>query len=462
MTKKKEVNMKDDSLRHIYDISLFNISDLDVLLHEILKQTRELLHAQAGTIYIKDKDDLKFHVFQNDALSYEDVYKCYHAYKDFKFPLNSNNKYLVVDAFKSKKIILINDIYESKEYKFSGVREFDIKFNYKTHSIITIPLIHPIEGNVLGVVQLLNKKNDEGFVPFSTKDKEILSMFASFISLSIEKAQNNIDKLKTLNKQLTQTNEDLEKRIKKEVSRNESKSAIIFHQSKMASMGEMIGNIAHQWRQPLSTISTIASGVSLGLQLDKLNKNDSINQLNKIVETTQELSKTIDNFSTFYELNTDKETFNISKIINKALEIAETEITSTRIEVIPTIDTSLVAYGIVNEFIQVILNIISNARDALFSNIKVQRYIFINLYKKDERIYLSIKDNALGIPEDIQNEIFEQHFTTKASTGGTGIGLFMSKLIIEEQMNGKLLLNNEDFEYNDENYRGAKFTIILT
>ena len=456
--------MNDDSLRHIYDISLFNISDLDVLLHEILKQTRELLNTQAGTIYIKDEnaDELKFHVFQNDVLSYEDVYKCFYAYKDFKFPLNSNNKYLVVDAYKSEKIILINNIYESKEYKFSGVKEFDKKFNYKTHSIITVPLIHPIEGNVLGVVQLLNKCVDDKLVPFSTKDKETLSMFASFISLSIEKAQNDISKLKNLNKELSQTNESLEKRIKKELTTNENKSAIIFHQSKMASMGEMIGNIAHQWRQPLSTISTIASGVSLGLQLNKLNKNQSIEQLNKIVETTQELSKTIDNFNTFYELNTEKETFNIAKIIKKALEIADTEITSSRIEIISMIDTSLEAYGITNEFIQVILNILSNAKDALVKNIEEQRYIFIDLYKKEESICLCIKDNALGISDKIIDNIFEQHFTTKEKEGGSGIGLFMCKLMIEEQMKGELSVSNNSYEYNNTKYTGAKFSIILT
>ena len=112
--------MQDLELRHIYDINLFNINDLDVLLHEILKYTRELLNAEAGTIYIKEDEYLKFHVFQNDKLSYEDVYKLFYTIKDSKLPLYIDGKFLAVDSFNSKKIILIDDIYDTKEYEYSG------------------------------------------------------------------------------------------------------------------------------------------------------------------------------------------------------------------------------------------------------------------------------------------------------------------------------------------------------
>ena len=107
--------MKDLDLRQIYDIKLFNVSDLDILLHEILKCTREMLNADAGTIYIKDGDYLKFHIFQNDSLSYEEIYKSFYLLKDYKLPLFIKNKYLAVDSFLTKKIIIVNDIYNTNE-----------------------------------------------------------------------------------------------------------------------------------------------------------------------------------------------------------------------------------------------------------------------------------------------------------------------------------------------------------
>lgn len=193
--------MASDDLKHIYDISLFNISDLDVLLHEILKYTRGLLKAEAGTIYIKQKNYLKFHVFQNDALSYENIYKFYHSTHEFKLPLDEKNKYLAVDSFLSKKIIMIDDIYAAPEYEFLGAKE------------------------------------DDKYSTFTFNDKEIISMISAFISLSISKAQDDIVKLQELNAKLEKSNENLERKIEERIIENQNKSAIIFHQSKMASIG---------------------------------------------------------------------------------------------------------------------------------------------------------------------------------------------------------------------------------
>lgn len=172
-----------NDLEHIYDVSLFNISDLDVLLHESLKHARELLSAEAGTIYIKENDYLKFHVFQNDSMSYEKIFINYCSIKDLKLPLNENNKYLSVDAFLTKKIIVIDDIYSSTIYDFIGTKEFDKKFDYKTVSILSVPLIHPISNECLGVIQLLNKIVDNVILQFDLKDKEIISMLSSWLYL---------------------------------------------------------------------------------------------------------------------------------------------------------------------------------------------------------------------------------------------------------------------------------------
>jgi signal transduction histidine kinase len=455
--------MASDDLKHIYDVSLFNISDLDVLLHEILKYTRELLNAEAGTIYIKQDDCLKFHVFQNDALSYEDIYKFYHSSNEYKLPLDEKDKYLAVDSFLRKKIIIIDDIYASEDYEFVGSKEFDKKFNYKTHSTISVPLIHPIDRKVLGVVQLLNKKKDNQYTIFAKKDKEVISMISSFISLSVSKAQDDVIKLQELNAKLEESNENLEKRIEEKIIEDQNKSAIIFHQSKMASMGEMIGNIAHQWRQPLSTISTLASGVSLNLEVGNINKEENTSQLRQIVQTTQVLSKTIDDFRDFYNVDTMDENFNIAEAINKSLEIAETELSINDITIVLVLDTSLHTYGLKNEFTQCILNLLRNAKDALVLNIPMSqsRYIFLDLNEQNNLISLSIKDNGKGIDPLMQKNIFEQRYTKKENKEASGVGLFLTKLIIEKHMKGSLFVENKEYSYKNEDCTGAVFTISL-
>ena len=451
------------NLKHIYDMSLFNVDDFDVLLHEILKQARVMLSAEAGTIYIHDGDFLRFNVFQNDLLSYENIYNCYRILQNVRLPLKDIEKYLAVESFVTEKIIIIDDIYNNTDYDFIGVKEFDARFNYRTKSLITIPLIHPIERKALGVLQLLNKKNHEGYTVFDEKDKELLQMVSSFIAISVFKAQTNVEKLGRLNKRLEEANSYLEHKIKLEMSENEKKNAIIFHQSKLVSMGEMIGNIAHQWRQPLSTISTIASGLCLQMDLGKLDEEEAQEKLRHIVMTTRHLSHTIDDFRNFYKVDKSKSYFNLSRSIKKCLSILNAAIMINQINVVLHMDEKLEYYGLENEFIQAILNIISNAKDALKDELtnEEERFIFIDLYHKDQQIYLSIKDNAKGISDEILPQIFEQNFTTKEEEGGTGIGLFMTKEIIENHMKAIIKVENCEYTYNNKNYKGVKFLFVL-
>ncbi len=452
--------MKSDDLRHIYDPRLFTTNDLDTLLHETLKQTRDLLSAEAGSIYIKDNNQLTFNVFQNDTFSYEEIYKQFYALKDIKLPISEQEKYLAVESLVSEKIIIIDDVYQATEYNFLGVKEFDKKFNYRTHSIITAPLIHPISNKSVGVVQILNKKINGKYMVFDEKDKLLLSMFCSFVALSISKAQQDILKLKKLNDKLVESNLNLEKKIKEEILENEKKSVIIYNQSTMVSMGEMIGNIAHQWRQPLSAISTIASGLNFKIEIKDITQDELVDNLNKIVETTKHLSQTIDDFRNFYKINKRNEKFNLANTLNSCLSIMETSFILNEIKVITNYNLDLYINGLKNEFTQSIINILSNAKDALVSNIKItdNRLIFINLFQKNDEIIITIKDNANGIPHDIINKIFDQHFTTK-NEEGNGIGLFMTKQIIYEHMSGSLNVENITFEYENKVYSGAQFTI---
>jgi len=451
-----------DDIRHIYDASFFNITDLDVLLHETLKQTRHLLSAEAGSIYIKNKDELTFNVFQNDTLSYEEIYKQFYTLKDIKLPISEQEKYLAVESLISQKIIVIDDVYTTKEYDFLGVKEFDKRFNYKTRSIITAPLIHPITKKGLGVVQILNKMNNDEYATFDEKDKTLLSMVCSFIALSVSKAKQDVLKLKELNDKLIDTNKNLEKKIQIEIEKNEKKSATIYNQAKMVSMGEMIGNIAHQWRQPLNAISTLASGLNINIEFGKINNQQICSSLNQIVNTTSHLSQTIDDFRNFYLIKKYKETFNIKNSIKSCLNILDATISTNEIKVISNFDSTVCLNGLKNEFTQAIINILANANDALLEHLSLEkiRYIFLDVYKHNHQIVIKIKDNAGGINTDVLDKVFDQHFSTKDDKG-SGIGLFMSKQIIEEHMGGELNVQNIHYEYQDESFCGAQFTIII-
>lgn len=441
-----------NDLEHIYDVSLFNISDLDVLLHESLKHARELLSAQAGTIYIKENDYLKFHVFQNDSMSYEKIFINYYSVKDLKLSLNENNKYLSVDAFLTKKIIMIDDIYSSTIYDFIGTKEFDKKFDYKTVSVLSVPLIHPMNNQCLGVIQLLNKIVDNIILPFDLKDKEIISMLSSFMALSISKAQEDVLKLKEANEKLVKVNENLEKKVQDEVSLNQQKSAVIFHQSKMASMGEMLSNLAHQWRQPLSTISTLASGLSLELQFDKVSKDKAVEQLRKIVLTTQNLSQTIDDFKGFYNLDSIKEDFTLKSVVDKSLELAEVVLSHNKINIICDIDELITLYGLKNEFTQAFLNILTTVKDNLLKDILSvsSRYIFINIYKESDKKIIKVIDNSIHISN------FDDHHKK------FNMGLYMTKLIIQKHFHGDIHHKDIEYIYNEENLKGGEYTIVLT
>ncbi len=443
-----------DELEHIYDVTLFNINDLDVLLHESLKHARELLSVQAGTIYLREDDYLKFHVFQNDSMSYEDIYVNYYSVRDLKLSLNQVNKYLCVDAFLTKKIIMIDDIYASTNYDFIGTKEFDLRFNYRTISVLSVPLIHPITNECLGVIQLLNKVIDNKILPFDLKDKEIISMLSSFMALSISKAQEDVVKLKEVNDKLVIINENLEKKVQEEVSSNQQKSAIIFHQSKMASMGEMLTNIAHQWRQPLSTISTIASGLSLQLQYNKISKEIAMGQLRKIVLTTQNLSKTIDEFKAFYNIESIQEEFTLKSVVDKSLELAEVVLSFNKINIICNIDESITLYGLKNEFTQAFLNILTAVKDNLLKDILSEdtKYIFINIYENDNTKYIKIIDNSIHqLSFDEKNRNFSNF----------NMGIYMTKLILQKHFNGELHDKNVEYTYENKILKGKEYTILL-
>ena len=242
---------------------------------------------------------------------------------------------------------------------------------------------------------------------------------------------------------------------------DQRKEQMLHQQSKMAAMGEMIGNIAHQWRQPIAIISMWANNIIADIDMEDV-KNESLRKYaNSINEQTKHLSSTIDDFRNFFSPNKEKTTFIVGDVIEKTINLLSASFKIHNIEVIKDIENIEITL-LENELMQAVLNIVKNAKDILETvpeNLK--RLIFINVYKEKEKVVIEIKDNGGGVPEDIIDKIFEPYFTTKHKSQGTGIGLYMTESIITKHLDGKVEVNNDTYEYEGIEYIGAKFSIKI-
>jgi len=241
------------------------------------------------------------------------------------------------------------------------------------------------------------------------------------------------------------------------------KDRLLYHKSKMEAMGEMIENIAHQWRQPLSAITTSATGIKLQKEFGTLSDENLIEYINIIVDTSNHLSSTIDDFRNFFKQTKEKNAFNIKTPFEKALKLISAQLRNKDIKLIKNIDNIEIT-SLENELIHVILNILNNAIDA-YKNFDEKefdkKYIFIDCYKENNFLNIEIKDNAKGIKDEIMDRIFEPYFTTKHKSEGTGIGLFMVQEIVQKHLEGDIEVERVTFEYNKKTYTGSKFIIKL-
>lgn len=246
-----------------------------------------------------------------------------------------------------------------------------------------------------------------------------------------------------------------QKKIEKELLDKES---LLMQQSKMAQMGEMLENIAHQWRQPLSVISTSATGIMTQKEFDVLTDQVLEESLQSITRSVEHLSQTVDDFRGFYKDHKHPTKFRLDRALEKAISLVSSSFRKNNIIFIKDL-IKIEILGYENELIQVFINIINNAKDELEKIPSKQRYLFVSINKDDENIIISFKDNANGIDEKVLPRIFENHFTTKTKNG-TGIGLYMSKLIVEKS-NGEIKAYNTSYEYDSKTMIGASFDIIL-
>ncbi len=237
-------------------------------------------------------------------------------------------------------------------------------------------------------------------------------------------------------------NETLEERVNEALASNRAKDKQILHQSRLAQMGEMISMIAHQWRQPLSAIASASALINLKAQLNKLDKETALEVSQNIANYTQHLSATIDDFRDFFKQDKEQDTTNFTYLVKSVFSIIRSTLENNNIAVIEELNCkdSFMAYS--NELKQVIINLVSNAQDVLVEKKVQSAYIKLKSYSDDKNYILEISDNGGGISEDVIDKIFNPYFSTRLKQDGTGLGLYMSKTIVEEHCRGKLSCYN--------------------
>jgi len=302
----------------------------------------------------------------------------------------------------------------------------------------------------------IKRKDEIGVLAnsFNSMAQSIKSLFEIKEKLTIDLTKSN-NELKLSKEKLEELNENLEKKIKREIENNRTKDIQLLHQSKMASLGDMIANIAHQWRQPLSVISTTASGMKLEKEYNLLTDEKFNQYCDSIVYKTEYLSNTIDTFRNFIKDEKEIKEIVIQDSIEMALKIINTTLKNNHIELIKDIHSlDNIKLNIVSgELEQVIINIINNAKDILLERFIEKPFVKVSLKEHKDFIFIIIEDNGGGIQKDIIAKIFEPYFTTKHQSLGTGLGLHMSYKIVKESLKGNIYVENTG--------NGAKFFIEI-
>jgi len=307
-----------------------------------------------------------------------------------------------------------------------------------TRSEIWLGVPLKVENIIIGVIAVQSYVDPN---LYSEKDIDILTFISEEIALAIKHKQAD-ENIRHSHKELKELHRGLEIKVKKAVNELREKDHIIIQQSRHAAMGEMIGNIAHQWRQPLQAIAGIIQNYEDAYEDGTLDMEYIEKHTDKIMDILTEMSRTIDDFRFFFKPNKLKENFNVKDIINKTIKFLESSLNFNQIKIFLDLEENCIINGFQNEYSQVVLIILSNAKDELVERKIKDKKISIVLKKIEDKFVLRISDNAGGITKEVMSKIFDPYFTTKEQGKGTGVGLYMAKMIIEKNMGGKLTARN--------------------
>ncbi|MFA6683641.1 MAG: DUF3365 domain-containing protein [Arcobacteraceae bacterium] len=260
-------------------------------------------------------------------------------------------------------------------------------------------------------------------------------------------------------KELLTSNQILEQRVAQEVEKSLKQERTLIQQNKTATMGEMMSAIVHQWKQPLNIMSIANSSLQLDIMMDNINKENLQKQTDNIEKQIDHMNNTMNDFRSFFKPS-QKSEFYIKQVVDDVIHLIGAIYKSNGVNIIANVDDECKTLGYQSELSQVFINVLNNARDVIIEKNPDIKNILIETSQKSGKVLIKIKDFAGGIPEDIIQKIFEPYFTTKPDDKGTGIGLDMSKVIVEK-VGGKIYAVNENHELDGKKYRGATFIIEL-
>ena len=389
------------------------------LFNEINRIVAELTNSERASLYLYDSDKNKLYTKSAIGL-------------DFSLTVDLDEGIAGRVATSKQPMIVPNT---EKE------KEFDTKFNditkYKSENMLTVPILDK-KSNLKGVLQAINKNKGQ----YDDQDLDIMKILAKITATILEDIDLvNILEFKVYEKtkELEKVNKQLQSKVDEQIEVIRQKENLLYQQSKSAAMGELINMIAHQWRQPVSSISAIASKVLLLNDLGK--NNDDSKEMQDIINHSIFISETIDNFRSFFKPSKEKEESGILEMIEKALEFTSYPLSKQIIHLHRDYNSNAIVNVYKNEILQVLINIIKNAIDQLSVCKEKDKYIYLRTKLENNSIIIEVEDNAGGILEENLEKVFEQYFTTKGKDG-SGIGLYMSSLIIKDHHNGQLTASN--------------------
>jgi signal transduction histidine kinase len=277
-------------------------------------------------------------------------------------------------------------------------------------------------------------------------DEQFLREYGRIVASKLEEKVHELEEALALRlkaeDELRRLNGELEERVALEVRKSREKDHIMAHQARLAAMGEMLSNISHQWRQPLNNVSLIVQNLQLEFEANELSKESCRGYVQECIGLLGYMSRTIDNFRAFYHPDQERQVFALLPAISDAVALIRNDLEShgIAVEVVNEQDSQVNGYR--NEFAQVLLNIIVNAKEAIQLRQPSDPFISIVCTHQDGSALITVADNGGGIDPELLDKIFDPYFTTKFKSQGTGVGLYMSKMIIEKHMGGSITLAN--------------------
>ena len=415
-----------------FNVDFLKIVDLNDVLEQVLFQLRSLTLSDAGTIYLKENDKLKFKIFQNNSFDRDKLKKVSNELESLELSLKDDQNLIAVKCLLTRQILEIDKIYENSIVDLSGTKFYDKRFEYKSHSMLSVPLIHPLTNEPIGVLQLINKVVEEKFCSYDEHDIFITKIATDFISMIISQTLNSINNLKILDTD-----------IKNSITNERDLS----YQNQFKNLNRMLITITQQWRDYLNELSM--NNIMLNHKLEDKELANLVNDSQIIIEM---LASNMTNFLSFFEIN-KKIYFQISKAYISSKKMLEQTIKNYDIKMISDIKENIEIYGELNIFTQIIFLIFQNSIEAFKTNDIEYPWIKFEVnINSDKKIVICIEDNAGGIEENLIEEIFKIKKVTNKNKHYS-LNLATIKTLLEINFNGNIFL--------EKTIEGLKIVIIF-